>query len=273
MKKITLLLFAVFTVLGAVAQENDTTLLRKSKVLEVKKYQLIHAFVGRKQDTCLQEHHIYNKNGMPTYVLSDYGCSGYVQRDEKVMIYQGRKKTKELFLQNGDSLAKYEYRYNTKSELPINRTVTILATGDTTRADYTYYKRKRSKLVDSTRVLVTSTEAVESYFSKNTYDKKNNLLVTITQDSEGATLAETTYEWDKDGKILSVTNASFVPKVIFEQIFFKYDQNGKVVETNDTHNRQNIYRYTEQGLLKSMMSYNAKGELEVEYIYKYIFRK
>ncbi len=273
MKKIVLVFLATFIAISSFAQENDTTLLRSAKVAEVTKYQLIHAFVGRQQDTCILEHVKYNEQGLPVYILKDYGCSGYVQKDETIAEYDGRKKIKELFIRNRDTLAIYYYTYHKKYEEPLTRSVVLLATGDTTHTDYTYYRKKRSHLIDSTRASVRTEDGVKYYISKNTYDKKKKLLKTVTTNSDGATLAETTMEYDAQGNMESLTNASFVPKTIFEQTFFKYDQNGNVVETNNTHNRQNLFFYTEEGLVKNMMGYNAKGELEIEYIYKYTFRE
>lgn len=272
MKKISVLIAAVIVAIGAFAQENDTSLLRTQKVCEVKKYQLIHAFVGR-SDTCLMEHHLLNEQALKTYEMKDYSCSGYKQKDETFSSYEGRQKTNQLLRINGDSVAIYSFEYERKSEVPSVSIMQDLARGTTTRTEFIYYKKKRSGLLDSASILVVAGDSIEKYMRKNTYDKKENLILITTQDEVGGTIAESVNEWAKNGQRISATNASFGEKTVFEQTFFTYDQYGRVVETNDTHNRQNIYLYTDSGLLKTILSYNAKGELEVEYIYTYTYRK
>lgn len=270
MKKTIVLTMLLLSVVGALAQENDTALLRQLKVSEVKKYQVIHTFT-RKGDTCLADHYKLNAHGLETFSMKDFSCSGYTRKDEQYTTYRGRQKATQWYLQNGDTLAAYYYEYNGKSELPKVKEVVLLSTGDTTRTDYTYYPRKKTDLLDSTRIFVSNREGIRTFVNKNQYDKKNNLLVSVTEDSKGTPLAETTNKWDANGTRSSIINASFGEKVVFEQTFFKYDEAGRVIETTDTHNRQNLYTYTEDGLLNSMVSYNAKGEFELEFLYRYQF--
>lgn len=271
MKSIVLIIFAAFAAIGASAQENDTSLLRKLGVSEVKQYQLIHAFVG-KNDTCLMMHLKLNEHALDTYSMKNYGCSGYEHKDIMVSTYNGRQKMTQVFSRNGTSLVSNLFEYENESELPSVKKATLLSTGDTTQTKYVYHPRKKSNLLDSTRVFVSDKLGTKSYLNRNKYDKKDNLITSVTSDENGESMAETTLDWNKDGQKVSVINASFGEKIVFEQTFFKYE-NDRVVETTDTHNRRNVYLYREDGLLKGMHGYNAKGEFEIEFLYDYVFTK
>ena len=272
MKKGIALFIGLVTFVGAIAQQNDTALLRSLKVSQVKKYQRIHAFVGN-IDTCLMEYRKLNSYGLDVFFLRDLGCSGYKQRDIVRARYVGRNMVSQTLERNNEMLVSYAFAYDKKQKELVRKTEVILANADSVVTEYTYYKKRRAKTVDSTRMTLTNKEGSKTYVSKNRYDKKRRLLSVITVDGNGKTLAETSTVWGTDGNIKSSINSSFGEKITFVQTFFKYDQKGRVVETNDTHSRQNIYLYTDTGLLSNVLGYNAKGELEIEFMYEYTYTK
>lgn len=272
MKKVVALFIGLLAFVGAIAQQNDTALLRSLNVSEVKKYQRIHAFVGN-IDTCLTEHHKLNSYGLDVFFLRDLGCSGYKQRDIVRARYVGRNMVSQTLERNNEMLVLYAFAYGKKQKQLARKTEVILTNLDTIHTEYTYYKKRRAKTLDSTRLTLINKEGSKTYVTKNTYDKKKRLLSVITVDGDGKTLAETSHTWGTDGNIKSTTNSSFGEKITFVQTFFMHDQNGRVVETNDTHSRQNIYLYTDMGLLSNVLGYNAKGELEIEFMYEYTYTK
>jgi hypothetical protein len=272
MKKIVVLCIGLLAFAAANAQQNDTALLRSLNVSEVKKYQCIHAFVGN-IDTCLVEYQKLNTYGLNLFFLQYLGCSGYKQRDIVRATYVGRRMEGQSLERNNKMLVLYAFKYGKEQKQLARKTEVILSNLDTIQTEYTYYKKRRAKILDSTRLTLTNKKGSKTYVTKNTYDKKKRLLSVITVNSAGETLSETSHTWGTDGNIKSTINSSFGENISFVQTFFKYDQNDRVVETNDTHSRRNIYSYTDSGLLRNMLGYNAKGELEIEFIYKYTFTK
>jgi hypothetical protein len=256
MKKIVVLCIGLLAFAAANAQQNDTALLRSLNVSEVKKYQCIHAFVGN-IDTCLVEYQKLNTYGLNLFFLQDVG----------------RRMEGQSLERNNKMLVLYAFKYGKEQKQLARKTEVILSNLDTIQTEYTYYKKRRAKILDSTRLTLTNKKGSKTYVTKNTYDKKKRLLSVITVNSAGETLSETSHTWGTDGNIKSTINSSFGENISFVQTFFKYDQNDRVVETNDTHSRRNIYSYTDSGLLRNMLGYNAKGELEIEFIYKYTFTK
>jgi len=272
MKNIVAVGMAILFFVGAFAQQNDTMLLRKLKVTEIEKFQRVHALLGT-NDTCLMEYKKLNKYGLDTFLFTDFGCSGYKQKNVVRSQYNERKVIRQFFEQNGKKYGEVTYKYNGKTDVLSSKTAIEATSGKETVTTYTYYKKKRAKLVDSTRITVKNEETTNIFLTRNTYDKKKRLVSSTTEDGTGQKIQETVNIRGADGKIESTANATFMEKPTFVQTFYKYDQEGRVVETNDTHNRQNIFLYTTDGLLSNIMGYNAKGELEVEFIYKYTFGK
>ncbi len=272
MKKINILIVFLFGAILLHAQQNKEDILKSLKVSEIKKFQVIHAFTSR-ADTCLTEQTILDENGKIIYEMRDYNCSGYRKIDETYKFYKNTNVVKEVLLVNGDSIAIYLWDYSKKDKLPQISTVIDLKNADTTHTKYTYYTPRRSNRIDSMKIDVVNRGSTIVYYSQNTYDKKDNLLSTRTTNDKGDLLEESTSEWDEQGNVTSTSSSAYGDRPVFEQTFLKYDEEGLLVETNNSHNRQNKFFYMENGLLRNMESYNAQGALEIEYIYNYIFWK
>lgn len=272
MKKISLLFVFLFGASALHAQQNNEAILKSLKVTEIKKYQVVHAFSSR-ADTCLTERTLLNENGQSTYEMRNYNCSGYTKIDETFRFYKNKKAVKEVLIVNEDSTAIYELAYSKKSILPSTSIVIDLKNADTTRTYFTYHSPRRSHRVDSTKIQVVNRDSTLVYYSQNTYDKKDNLLATRTTNGKGELVEENTSEWDTHGNVTSASSAAYGDRPVFEQSFFKYDQTGRVVETTNSHNRQNKFFYQDNGLLGNILSYNAQGALEIEYIYHYMLEE
>ena len=59
----------------------------------------------------------------------------------------------------------------------------------------------------------------------------------------------------------------------FKQIYYEYDQNGRVLSTVDSQNRKQLFFYKQNGLLNNVFTYNGNGALEVEFLFNYTYHE
>ncbi|MDB4173337.1 hypothetical protein N9811_00850 [Bacteroidia bacterium] len=255
----------------AMAQQNDTALLRSLKVQEVKKYQYVHAF-DAKQDTCLLEHIKLNTKAQETYKFTNHACMGYPHSNKVLSTYENDRLVSQSMLSNDKEVFKNRFEYG-NGPTPVKQTTLLLETNDTIVTAFEHFYHKRSTREDSTITTRIGPNGTETYVTYFAYDKKKKLLAIRSVDSLGKRVDEVTNTYNAQGKLESTAHTTFGQKPTFINTFFMYDQADRVVQTSNTKNRQYVYLYKDNGLLNNVLGYNAKGDLEVETIYNYSYRK
>ena len=135
----------------------------------------------------------------------------------------------------------------------------------------TFYRDDHNRL-DSTVAL-----RINNHGNKNIlrtiyrYDVNNYLVQQISSDQKGEPIDMISYERLEDGKMKSIAFTTYGEKPSFKQVYYSYDQKGRIASTLDTQNRKQLYFYMKNGLLNNVLTYNGNGALEVEFLYNYSF--
>lgn len=269
MRGILLLIAITVTILGW-SQDNDTALLRKHRVKEVRKNFFVHAFL-KDTDTCLISLRKFDERGRIISDLTNLKCMGWDIKEEARMKYQNNLLQSLVIIRNDEPFNTSFYTYQEGRKEPTRIKVLFHQTNDSTLTENKYFFGKYAK-PDST--LVTQTEQDGSVIHTKViarYNEEGEVVQLSTLDSAGNPLEMITYEMGGQGKILSVAHTTYGDKPKFTQTFFDYDQNGRVVSTKNTVNQKQEYFYLPNGLISNIFSYNPEGKLETEYMFDYTY--
>jgi YD repeat-containing protein len=124
----------------------------------------------------------------------------------------------------------------------------------------------------NSKMTLQSGEVVKSK-SNARYNKKNELVQLYTLNEKGAPVEMISNEIDKKGNVLSIAYTRYGDEPSFMQTFYEYNEKGQILNTVNTVNQKQEYKYDAKGLITNIMSYNPKGVLEIEYIFKYFHHK
>ena len=272
MKKVSILVLALALTLGVKAQDNDTTLLRTLKVAEVQKKLFVHAFVNNK-DSCLYTHRKFNEKGQLVYEKTDMECMGWNSFEEMFLNYNRDKVNKININRDGLPFNTSYYTYTKEAKDASSIKTLFHQTNDSMLVYNTYFLSKKDKL-DST-VTTTINQDGSSDLRKTIarYDKKGNLVQLFVLSESETPTEMVTYEVDDEGVVNSVAFTTYGEKPDFTQVFYSYDQDGRVASSYNTINQKTEYYYADNGLINNILNYNPKGELEAEYIFEYTYYK
>jgi len=272
MKNIGLIL-AVLLSVAALAQENDTSQLRINKVSEVVKLQYVHAFTGS-DDSCVLEIKRYSAMNQLTYRKADMACMGYQQNSEVYLTYEKNRLSKVTNVQNGENRTVSTYSYDKKkSTSPQNLSTFFYETQQTSQTSFTYFRKKKG-LLDSTYSLTTTPNGdKELSISMSEYNSDKVIVKTSFLNESRIPVRILEYEYDQNGYLIRFSNALYGERATINEVYYTNDKDGKIVGTLNSASQVQKYFYHENGLLKNVLAYNPKGELEIEYIYKYKYRK
>ena len=267
------LTFSLFILLSFIlkAQQNDTTFLRINKVATVHKYQFVHAFEGN-EDTCLLEYKKFNKNSSIIFHRTDMRCIGWNNTEERFYSYENNHLQALEIRRDNLPYAKSLFEYDDLYD-PIKITTHYSETNDTLVSANEYYRNSKDRM-DSTIARRRNNSGKQSLI-KNVYryDKKKNLVQEYTTDQSGTPLSMISYERLSDGKMKSRAITFYGDNPSFKQIYYEYDQNGRVFSTVDSQNRKQLFFYKKNGLLNNVLTYNGNGALEVEFLFNYTYHE
>lgn len=271
MKKITLIVLC-FLSIGALAQDNDTSLLRTLKVSEVKKKLFVHAFINNK-DSCLYTHRKFNEAGKLVYEKTDMECMGWNSYEEMFFEYDNDNVSKININRDGLPFNTSLYSFHTKGKSPDEIKVLFHQTNDSMLISNTYFITKKDKLDSTFTTTINQDGSTELKKTIARYDKKGNLVQLFVVNDSEIPLEMVNYEVDEDGVVNSVAFTTYGEKPDFTQVFYSYDQKGRVSSSYNTINQKSEYFYLDNGLISNILNYNPKGELEAEYIFSYTYYK
>ncbi len=270
MKSIVKLIVLVSLPIFTFGQANDSSLIRKNQVLEIKKNLYVHAFIEN-NDTCLFNHQKFNEEGMMVYEKSNMICMGWPSTEEVFIEYGERGISQLEVKRDGKPFSRATYKYDTIGKAPIWVKTFFYQTNDSTVLT-NVYSYGDDDLVDSTHsTLIQQDGTTKITKSIAVYNERNEpvQLYTIAEDRTPIEMAS--YEMADNGLILSTAYTTYGDKPRFTQIFYAYNQNERVAHSYNTTNQKQEYFYLDNGLLNNEMHYNPKGELEAEYIFEYIY--
>jgi hypothetical protein len=211
---------------------------------------------------------------MVTYERTNLMCLGYNTYEEVKINYEEGKVASLEVKRDGVDFNKTTNEYGTKVETPEYSNIFFYQTNDSITTRSEYFTTKKGKLDSSYTTQVMQDGSVKNTVSIARYDKKGNLvqLVTIDKDRNLPT-EQASYEVDKEGVILSAGFQTYGEKAEFIQYYYTYYPNGKMESSVNSFNQRQEFFYHENGLLKNILSYNTKAELESEYIFEYSYNE
>lgn len=253
------------------AQQNDTALIRINKVATVHKYQFVHAFEGN-EDTCLLEHKKFNNLSAITFHRTDMRCNGWNNSEERFFSYVNGQLGALEIRRDNLPYAKSYFKYDDAND-PIQIVTHYSEMNDTLVSSNEFFRNSKNKL-DST-IARRENNSGKQTLIKNVYryDRKKNLVQEYTTDETGAPLSMVSYERMTDGKMKSRAITVYGQNPSFKQIYYEYDQNGRVLSTVDSQNRKQLFFYKRNGLLNNVYTYNGNGALEVEFLFNYTYHE
>ena len=269
MKRIKSLLIGMFVLTAAIAQENDTSLLRKLGVTQQQKYLFVHAFVNNK-DTCLYYHQELDDQMRTVYEKVNMRCYGYNDFDEYIYSYDSSG-LRKLVHDKGDGPFNITlYDFNKRGQ-PTNIKSFFFRTNDSSITSTVYYQGKYTQ-PDSSVTTIISQEGDTVVTKTIARFNKLGLPVQIMLLDENRELMQhINYEYD-DSLLISSATTAYGEQAGFMQTYYEYDQHNRLVFSYNTVNQKQEYYYLDNGLLSNILNYNPKGVLESEFIYKYEYK-
>lgn len=254
------------------AQDNDDAVLSENHVISVQKYLYVHAFQNN-EDTCLTQLKKYNKDFKLIYEMNDMSCMGWNNKEENILSYEKGKLQEVEMKRNGQVENKTSYSYNRKQEEPAETITINIESGDTLKVLNTYFKSKDDRLDSSyvTAIQPDGTKTETKTLAK--YNSKNDLIQYTTKDETGSLLETTVYEIDTNSVLQSVSHTTYGDESRYVQVWYEYNDQGRIVNTMNTTEQRQVYFYDSKGLITKVQSYNPKGKLELEFLYVYEFLK
>lgn len=266
------LIIVLFSFAHVSAQDNDTSVLRKNGVVEVEKYQFVHAFIDN-TDTCLLDIKKYDTLTRQVYHKYDMSCMGYKGNEETIFEYGPSGFSKVVGRRDDEDFTVSTYTFEKGEKEPVGINVFFLQTNDSMVISNSYFRNKKG-LLDSS-ISVTIMQDGKRVYSRSVarYNKQDKLIQLVNADEQGDLTQMSSYDIDKSGLLLSSSFATYGEKPFFSQTYFSYNQKGQISNSVNTVNQKQELFYYDNGLLKNILSYDPKGKLEVEYIFKYTYKK
>jgi len=272
MKKIGILLIAFIAFFNAKAQDNDTTLIRNLKVAEVKKKLFVHAFENNK-DSCLYTHRKFNDMGKLTYEKTDMTCMGWPSYEEMFFSYSGELVTKINLNRDGIPFNTIQYTYPKKSKHAELIKTNFHQTNDSTIERNTYFADKKDRLDSTITYTVLQDGSKQQRKTIARYNKQGDLVQLFVLNELDLPTEMVNYDVDENGLVNSMAFTTYGEKPDFTQVFYAYDQKGRVSSSYNSINQKTEYYYLPNGLIGNILNYNPKGALEAEYIFSYTYYK
>ena len=269
MKRFKSLLIGMFILTAAIAQENDTSLLRELGVTQLQKYLFVHAFIDN-HDTCLYYHQELDTQMRTVYEKVNMRCYGYNDFDEYRYSYDSSGLRKLVHDKEDGPFNITMYEFNEHGQ-PSSINSFFFRTNDSSLTKTVYYQGKHSQ-PDSSITTIISQEG-DTVITK-TIARFNELGLPVQimlLDDKRELLQDISYEYD-DSLLTSSATTVYGEQAGFMQTYYEYDQHKRLVFSYNTVNQKQEYYYLDNGLLNNILNYNPKGVLESEFIYKYEYK-
>ncbi len=268
MNRIAIVLLVSIAAFVAKAQDNDTSLIRTLKVAEVHKKLYVHAFESKK-DSCLYTHRKFNKEGKLTYEKTDMTCMGWPSYEEMFFSYNGDLVNKIDINRDGMPFNSINYDYAKKSiHADVIKTV-YHQTNDSTLERNVYFMDRKDRLDSTVTITTLQDGSIQEKKTIARYNKKGDLVQLFVVNESDLPTEMVNYDVDENGLVNSMAFTTYGEKPDFTQVFYAYDQNGRVSSSYNTINQKTEYYYLANGLIGNILNYNPKGVLEAEYIFSY----
>ena len=252
------------------AQDNDSSLIRKNGVIEVKKRIVIHAF--QNDDSCLLNYQKYNEQGALIYEKTNMSCLGWPNTEEVFLAYEGGNLSVMEVKRNDQIFSKARYLWDEELNKPSEVRTQFLQTNDSSLVQNKYFLND-SGWLDSTYIVTQNQDgSIAESATVARYNSKGELVQLFYIDSEGLVSEMASYEMSDEGIVLSSAFTTYGEKPNFTQVFYEYNQNNQMVKSYNTVNQKQELFYLENGLIQNIYSYNPNGELEMEYIFEYSYQ-
>lgn len=256
--------------LSSWAQNNDEQLLIDNKVKEVRKMQKVHAFKNS-DNLCAVEIKKLDEQGRVIYHMNDMRCMGWTGYEETFITYQKDRIATTLVKRDGEKFASSSYSYGKHKE-PTAVSTFFYQTNDSMLVETKYFRTK--KRVDSSYITTTLQDgSVMKTKSIARFNKDGDLVQVYAVDSSGTPTEMMSNEIDAKGILKSVAYTTYGERESFVQTFYECNEDGQIDNTVNTVNQKQKYFYLENGLIKNILAYNPKGELEIEYIFEYTYHE
>jgi hypothetical protein len=270
MKRLNILLLCSLFYTSLLAQDNDSSTLRKLGVASIEKHVYVHAFAGR-TDTCLYFYQELDTMTRPSFERVNMQCYGYTQIDEYSYTYEGRELSEMKVSRDGEPLSKTEYDFEAPGRPRYIKTF-FYQSNDSTESFYAYFIAEKEQPDSNTMMVIDQNGDTSWSKTIARFDKLGRVVEVVSIDNKRVPLQEVSYELNDSGKAISVATSMYGERPLFVQDYYQYDENGRLVKSYNSRNQTQIYYYYDNGLISNVMNYNAKGELESELIFKYSYR-
>lgn len=266
MNKTILSLILVLISISGFGQDNDTASLREAGVIRVEKYLFVHAFIDN-HDTCLYYQQQFDKKYRSIYERVNMGCYGYNDIDEFTYSYNGAALNKMIHDKEDGPWTITSYKVDSLNQ-PIEMHTFYFRSNDSSTTFTEYYKGQHAQPDSSVSVFIN--QEGDTLISKTIarFNEKSLPVELFSLDQNRNVLQHISYEY-RDTLLISAATTMYGEQAGFMQVFYEYDQFGRLVFSYNTVNQRQEYYYLKNGLIKSILNYNPKGELESEIIYKY----
>jgi hypothetical protein len=271
MKLLITTLITLFISVSVFGQDNDSSLLRKHHVSEVKKKLYVHAFASKK-DSCVMNFRKFSESGKILYEKTDMMCMGWPSYEEVFFEYKDSKISKVEIHRDGKQFNKATYEYDEIGTSPTVVKTFFYQTNDSSLLRNQFFYNDSNKLDSTIANTIKQDGTVEQSITIARYNDQGEVVQLFTLNEEGRPTEMVTYEIGDNGLALSVAFTTYGEKPIFTQVFYTYNQDGRVSSSYNTVNQKQEYFYLDNGLINNILNYNPKGELEAEYIFEYTYK-
>ncbi len=253
-------------------QDNDTAMIRELGVVEVKKSLYVHAF-EKTDDTCLFTLRKFNKKGQFVYEKTDMTCMGWPTFEEMMFEYASERVSAIAVNRDGKKFNKAYYTYADSTSNAAEVKTVFYQSNDSLLVKNKYFVGEKDRLDSTFTISVLQDGSVKNTKSIGRYNSQGDIvrLYVLEQDNTPVEMIE--YEMSATKQLLSVAYTVYGDKPNFTQVFYTYNQNGRIASSYNTINQKQEFLYSDNGLISNILTYNPEGKLEAEYIFSYKYHK
>jgi hypothetical protein len=250
------------------AQEADSALYRKLKISKINSWVKLPT-MPRKTDSCKNEVKHLNRQGLITYIKTDYSCFGWSRTDETFITYDEYNRPITYKYLSKDILVSHtSYFYNDHGDI-IREIRLFFDPNDTLVMNYTITYDSISRKIRE-HVVCQGSKGQEPYISTFAYDSTGKIISKTITNEAGEKMASYSYKYNERGQLTSETFESQKPSYSFTQQLFQYDEEGLLKKNiNTADNTATEYWFFPNGLVNRLYCYNRFGTMDREYMTQY----
>lgn len=248
--------------------QNDTSLYRELGVKQEMQALKVHAF-AREMEPCTTLIRTFDTNQRILSFWNDRRCIGSPVASETKYRYEGDSVIATVH-EDDKIISESKSVVKDKRPVYVKRTQFEWNEEYVKTYQYTFGKKKRlTSQIETTVSMNDTTVLLHSY----EYTKKGHLQSAYIRKIDGTPVSKIIFTLTEDGVIMEQRFEVYGENGFLQEVYYNYDRDGKLIKTVDSNSRVNTFTYYENGLLKTVLRYNSKGELEAEEFYYYTFHK